>query len=214
MAGDVEAARLHAERAVHEASTDGKRRASALVTLGRVDWERHQRAELVDGCLDEALRLAGAAGATDIEADALRVKATVALRHGLEDADYAAANALFERAEALYRAGRRPRWAFRVLLSRSGCLRGLGRHEEARGMLARCERYFTEQNSVADLIAVANMTGYLEAGQGRWPEAVAAGRRSVQLAWSATRICLWPWRCGTCRSRWSRSARSRPPPGS
>jgi hypothetical protein len=27
------------------------------------------------------------------------------------------------------------------------------------------------------------MTGYLESGQERWQEAVAAGRRSVQLAW-------------------------------
>ena len=182
-AGDVEAARGHAERAVHEAGTDASQRASALVTLARVDWEREQRAELVERRLDEALALAGAAGATIVGADALRVKATVALRHGLEHADYAAAHALFERAEALYRSGGQTRWAFRVLLSRSGCLRGLGRNEEARRMLARCEAYFTEQNSVADLIAVANMTGYLESGEGRWAEAVAAGRRSVQLAW-------------------------------
>ena len=50
-------------------------------------------------------------------------------------------------------------------------------------MLAKCEQYFARLNSVADLIAVANMTGYLESGQERWQEAVAAGRRCVQLAW-------------------------------
>jgi predicted ATPase len=184
VAGDVDAARRHAEHALQEAGAVGERRASALVTLARVEWERNQRAELVDGRLDEALALARAAGATQIEADALRVKATVALRHGVEEADYAAALALFERAETLYRSGGQARWAFRVLLSRSGCLRGLGRSEEARRMLARCEQFFTEHNSVADLIAVANMTGYLESGEGRWAEAVAAGRRSVQLAWA------------------------------
>jgi len=181
--GDLEAARRHAERALREAGDEPGRRASALVALARVDWERDQRAEVVDDRLDEALALARSAGATEVEADALRVKATVALRHGLDDADYGAAHALFERAEALYRSVGRPRWAFRVLLSRSGCMRGLGRYEEAREMLARCERYFTRYKLVADLIAVANMTGYLESGQERWAEAVAAGRRSVQLAW-------------------------------
>ena|SRR5256885_17263444 len=50
-------------------------------------------------------------------------------------------------------------------------------------MLAKCEQYFAKLNSVADLIAVANMTGYLESGQEHWQEAVAAGRRCVQLAW-------------------------------
>ena len=50
-------------------------------------------------------------------------------------------------------------------------------------MLARCEQYFASLKSVADLIAVANMTGYLESGQEHWQEAVAAGRRCVQLAW-------------------------------
>src|ERR1700682_4505891 len=50
-------------------------------------------------------------------------------------------------------------------------------------MLAQCEKYFASLNSVADLIAVANMTGYIESGQEHWEEAVAAGRRCVQLAW-------------------------------
>jgi hypothetical protein len=101
----------------------------------------------------------------------------------LEGADYQAANGLFERAEALYRQIGQPRWVHRVLLSRSGCLVGLKRYDEARHMLALCEQYFAALNSVADLIAVANMTGYLESGQEHWQEAVTAGRRCVQLAW-------------------------------
>jgi len=98
-------------------------------------------------------------------------------------ANYRAANALFDRAEALYTQIHQPRWSHRVLLQRVGCLAGLNRYDEARQMLDRCEQYFAKLNSVADLIAVANMTGYLESGRERWQEALEAGRRSVQLAW-------------------------------
>jgi predicted ATPase len=182
-AGNTEQARGYAQRALTEAHDQPVRRAAALVTLARVNWERDQQDDAVMGSLDEALALAANAGVPEIEADALRVKATVALKHGSEHADYQAANALFERAEALYRQIGEPRWSHRVLLSRCGCLTGLKRYDEARQMLAQCEQYFARLNSVADLIAVANMTGYLESGQERWQEAVAAGRRCVQLAW-------------------------------
>jgi predicted ATPase len=182
-AGDTEQARGYAQRALLEAGDRPVRRAAALITLARVTWERDQHDDAVTGSLDEALALAAAAGVAEVEADALRVKATVALKHGSVYGDYRAANALFERAEALYRQIDQPRWSHRVLLSRSGCLVGLKRYDEARQMLATCEQYFARLNSVADLIAVANMTGYLESGQEHWQEAVAAGRRCVQLAW-------------------------------
>jgi predicted ATPase len=182
-AGDTEQARDYAQRALKEAGSEPARRAAALVILARVNWERDQHDKAVAGSLDEALALAAAAGVAEVEADALRVKATVALKHGSMHADHRAANTLFERAEALYRQVNQPRWAHRVLLSRAGCLAGLKRYDEARQMLARCEQYFAGLNSVADLIAVANMTGYLESGQEHWQEAVAAGRRCVQLAW-------------------------------
>ncbi len=182
-AGDTEQARGYAKRAVAEAGDHSVRRAAALVTLARVNWERDQHDDAVMGSLDEALALAANAGVAEVEADALRVKATVTLKHGSADADYRAANALFERAEALYQKTGQPRWRHRVLLSRTGCLTGLKRYDEARQLLAQCEQYFAGLNSVADLIAVANMTGYLESGQEHWEEAVAAGRRCVQLAW-------------------------------
>jgi predicted ATPase len=182
-AGATEKARDYAQRALQEAGDQPVRRAAALVSLARVNWERDQHDDAVTGSLDEALALAATAGVAEVEADALRVKATVVLKHGSADADYRAANALFERAEALYLQIDQPRWSHRVLLSRSGCLAGLKRYDEARQMLARCEEYFARLNSVADLIAVANMTGYLESGQEHWQEAVAAGRRCVQLAW-------------------------------
>lgn len=182
-AGDAERARGYAQRALQESGDQAVRRASALITLACVNWERDQHYETVMAILDEALALAAAAGVAEVEADALRVKATVTLKHGSEDADHLAANALFERAEALYRQIDQPRWANRVLLSRSACLVGLKRYDEARRMLTQCEQYFAGLDSVADLIAVANMTGFLESGQERWQEAVAAGRRCVQLAW-------------------------------
>jgi predicted ATPase len=182
-AGETEQARAYAQRALLEAGDLPVRQATALVTLARVNWERDQHDEGVTASLDEALALAANAGVAEVEADALRVKATVTLKHGTENADYVAANALFERAEALYRQTGQPRWSHRVLLSRCGCLTGLKRYDEASQMLARCEQYFAGLNSVADLIAVANMTGYLESGQEHWQEAVAAGRRCVQLAW-------------------------------
>ncbi len=182
-AGDAERALAYAQRALNEAGEAPVRRAKALVTLARVRWEREQRGNAVISILDEALSLATRAGIAAVQADALRVRATVALKHGSRSADYGAANALFERAEAAYRAVDQPRWAHRVLLQRAGCLVGLKRYDEARQVLARCEQYFAGLNSVADLMAAANMTGYLESGQEHWHEAVAAGRRCVQLAW-------------------------------
>jgi tetratricopeptide (TPR) repeat protein len=182
-AGDAERALACAQRAVREAGDDSVLRARALTSLAHVTWERDQRAREVIPILDEALDLATAAGAAEIEADALRVKASVAQKHGAEDADYRGADALFERAEALYVKTGQQRRAYRVALSRAGGLAGLGRYEEARTMLARCERYFTGLDSAADLIAVANIAGYLESLQERWPEAVAAARRGVELAW-------------------------------
>lgn len=182
-AGDGEQAHGYAQRALEEAGDDPVHRAPALVTVARVRWEREQRGKALIAILDEALALATEAGMAAVQADALRVRATVALKHGAQDADYPTADALFVRAEAAYRAVGQPRWAHRVLVQRAGCLTGLKRYDEARTILARCERYFGGLNSVADLIAVANMTGYLESGQEHWPEAVAAGRRCVQLAW-------------------------------
>lgn len=182
-AGDTERARGYAQRALQEAGNEPARRAAALVTLARVNWERDQRDAATARSLDEALSLATTAGAEAVEADALRVKGTVALKHGADDADYRAANTLLKRAEALYRRIDQPRWAHRVLLSRAGALAGLKRYREARQVLAQCEQYFAGLDSVADLIAVANMTGFLESGQEHWQEAVTAGRRCVQLAW-------------------------------
>jgi len=182
-AGDTEAARTYAQRAVQAAGNEPVRRATALVTLARVSWERDQCDEGLTRSLDEALALAAKSGAAGVQADALRVKATIALKHGVDDADYGTANTLFERAEALYRQTGQTQWAHRVLLNRCGCLTGLKRYEEARKLLAQCEHYFTRLNSVADLITAANMTGYVESAQEHWKEAVAAGRRCVRLAW-------------------------------
>jgi tetratricopeptide (TPR) repeat protein len=182
-AGDTELARGYAERALKEAGDEPARRGAALVSLARIDWERDQRDKAVTRSLDQALALAVKAGAAEVEADALLVKGKVALKHGEDDADFRSASALLERAEALYRKIGQPRWAHRVLLSRAGALGGLKRYVEARKLLAQCEQYFAGLDSVADLIAVANMTGFLESGQERWQEALAAGRRCVQLAW-------------------------------
>jgi tetratricopeptide (TPR) repeat protein len=182
-AGNTEEARAYAQRAVQAAASEPVRRATALVTLARVRWERDQRDDGLTRSLDEAFALAAKAGAAAVQADALRVKATIALKHGVDDADYGTANTLFERAEALYRQTGQTQWAHRVVLQRCGCLTGLKRYEEARKLLAQCEQYFTRLNSVADLITTANMTGYLESAQEHWKEAVAAGRRCVRLAW-------------------------------
>jgi predicted ATPase len=182
-AGDAERARAHAERALEEAGDEPTHKAAALVTLARIDWERAQRDKGITRMLEEALALAVKAGAENVQADALHVRGTVALKHGEDDGDFRAADGFFERAEALYRKIGQPRKAHRVLLSRAGALVGLKRYKEARKLLAECERYFGELDSVADLIAVANMTGFLESAQERWKEALAAGRRVVQLAW-------------------------------
>jgi tetratricopeptide (TPR) repeat protein len=181
-AGDSERARRYARRALEEAG-DPTAKAAALTMLARIDWERDQRDKGIARSLDEALVLAAKAGAENVQADALHVKGTIALKHGEDDGDFRAADELFARAEALYRKIGRPRKAHRVLLSRAGALTGLKRYKEARKLLAECETYFGELDSVADLIAVANMTGFLESAQEHWKEALAAGRRVVDLAW-------------------------------
>ncbi|HTT12473.1 MAG TPA: NB-ARC domain-containing protein [Burkholderiaceae bacterium] len=182
-AGDIAQALDDAARALAMAGVDPARRAAALVTLALVTWEREQRAESVQPLLDEALALSSGAGLTVTQADALRVMATVVLRHGSRHADYANADALFAQAEELYRRAGESSWAHRVLLSRVGCLAGLERHAEARQGLAVCEQFFAVRASSADSIRVANMAGYLESVQERWREAAVAGRRGVQLAW-------------------------------
>ena len=181
--GDSERARSYAQRALKEAGNEPALKAASLTMLARVDWERDQRDKGVVRSLDEALALAAKAGAESVQADALHVKATIALKHGEDDADFRAAGEFCERAEALYRKIDRPRKAHRVLLSRVGALTGLKRYKEARKLLAECERYFGKLDSVADLIAVANMTGFIDSAQEHWKEALVAGRRVVQLAW-------------------------------
>jgi predicted ATPase len=182
-AGDTKRAHEYATHALVQAGAEPALRAPALVTLAKVKWEREQREKEVQPLLDEALTLATAADLSLVQADALRVMATVVLKHGSMHANYASADALFARAEALYRRTGESSWAHRVLLSRVGCLTGLELYAEAQQSLAVCERYFVARGSTADLIAVSNLTGYLESGQQHWREAVFAGQRCVQLAW-------------------------------
>ena len=181
--GDSAQAHAYATEALALAGDDPARRAAALASLALVTWERETLAEPVRPLLDEALALSIASHALQVQADSLRVMATVVLRHGAEDADYALADRLFEQAEALYHRTGQPTWAHRVMLSRAGCLTGLQRYADAAQVLEACERHFTASRSWADLIVLANMRGYLESGQLHWPEALAAGRRCVQLAW-------------------------------
>lgn len=182
-AGHAEKAAVYAQRALDAAGDDPARRARALVSVAHVNWERDERDRSVVATIDEALALAQKTMVADIEADALRIKASIVLRHGAKDADHATADALLERAEVLYRRLRQPCWAYRVMRSRAGCLAGLERYDEARQMLASCERYFAEFDLAADQIAAANIAGYIASLQERWREALDAGRRGVQLAW-------------------------------
>ena len=182
-AGDAVRGIAYATRAVEIADVPPVDHAASLVTLARLTWEREQSGADAMPLLEKALAIATEAAAPRVQADALRVMATVVLRHGSHHADYAQADGLFARAEALYREARLSVWTHRTLLSRVGCLTGLERYAEARQMLEVCERFFAAMDSVADLITVANMSGYVESGQEHWAEAVAAGRRCVQLAW-------------------------------
>jgi predicted ATPase len=195
-AGDTEKARGFAERALKEAAEDPARKAAALTVLARIGWERDQRDKGITRSLDEALALAAGAGAEQVQAEALHARGTVALKHGEADGDFRAADAFFERAEALYRKLGQTRKAHRVMQSRAGALTGLKRYKDARQLLAQCESYFAGIDSTADLIAVANMTGFLETQQEHWKEALAQGRRVVQLAWERNAhlwlaIALW-----------------------
>jgi predicted ATPase len=195
-AGDTDAARDDAARALKAAGVEPAGRAAALVTLAHVEWQREQRVETVGPMLDEALALAQAASLTRVQADAMRMMATVVLQHGSRNADYKKADAMFASAESLYRDAGESSWAHRALLSRVGCLAGLERYVEARQILATCEQFFTSRASTADLIAVANLTGFLESAQAHWHAATAAGQRGVQLAWDrhahlALAAALW-----------------------
>jgi tetratricopeptide (TPR) repeat protein len=195
-AGDMDAARDHAARALELAGAEPDRRSAALVTLAHVNWVREQHGPAVQPLLDEALDLATSAHLPVVQADALRMMATVVLEHGSRHANYAKADALFTRVEALYRSAGESSWAHRALLSRVGCLTGLERYAEAEKILAQCEQFFADRGSTADLIAVANLTGYLESGRAHWQAATAAGQRGVQLAWDrhahlALAAALW-----------------------
>jgi hypothetical protein len=63
-----------------------------------------------------------------------------------------------------------------------GCLTGLGHYDHAEVLLAECESHFSAQSAFSDLVALANMRGYLESGRGHWQDALRAGRACVRLA--------------------------------
>lgn len=183
-AGDLTRATEHAEQAVALASSSAASKARALLSLAQALWEREPQSPRLALALAEATKLAADTGDRLLEGDALRVRGKIVLMHGSENADHAGADILFQRAEALYRAAGAADWAERARLSRVACLSNLRRESEAENVLDACEAYFASSNSAVDLVAVANMRGYLESGRGNWAQALAAGRVCLRLAWA------------------------------
>jgi predicted ATPase len=179
-AGYTDEGRACAAQALSEAGTDPAHRAAALVSAAHLAWARERRGDEIKPMLEEALALAARADRPQTQADAARELAIVV---HVADRDAARAEALCARAGALYRAVGKTRAAYRVQLLRAPQLCDLGRLEEARGAIEECEAYFRALDSTADLMCVANLSGILAAEQERWPDAAAAYRQCLRLAW-------------------------------
>jgi predicted ATPase len=179
-AGYTDEGRACAAQVLAEARTDPARRAAALVSVAHLAWARERRGDEIKPMLEEALALAAHAKRPQTQADATRALAIVV---HVADRDAARAEALCARAGALYRAAGRMRAAYRMQLLRAPQLCDLGRLEEARRAIEDCEAYFRALDSTADLMCVANLSGILAAEQERWPDAAAAYRQCLRLAW-------------------------------
>lgn len=185
--GFVAQAHAHAEQALALAGDDPGPRARALV---RQAWVRLASAHGEDdsgpwigplaAALDEALHLGAAAGDAEAQARALHQQAVLASQWR---GDWALAEQLNARAQALWLALGDQRKADARLRNRGQCWWRLGRMAEAQQCFERCEQTARERDDLIGQIDSQLALSTLLAAGRQWRQALAADRRCIALSW-------------------------------
>ena len=170
----------HAEAAVAGAGSD---RARSLA-LTRWAWTMYIGGRLEEdrlvAALDEAGALAQRCGDLLAQAHVLRMQGVVASNFKL---DYAGAEALAAQAQHLWeRLGHRS-MAYTALLNRAMMWAWQGRNEEAHVALTECEHASQLEGDWVGMLNASRQNGRVLARMRRWPEAIAAFRRSARVGW-------------------------------
>ncbi|MCA0243142.1 MAG: AAA family ATPase [Proteobacteria bacterium] len=186
-AGFLPAAREHAEAALQAAGSDAGRRARALTRRAwvelaacRSDDDSSPQTDGLQADLQQALSLAEAAGDREAQARALHQLAVVTSQ--MRD-DWAAAEALLARSQALWTELGDRRKAAARLRNRGQCWTRLGRGDEALACFEQCEQQARADGDWLGQIDSLLSLSTLRAERRQWAAALALDRTCVALCW-------------------------------
>ncbi|MFT3819422.1 MAG: tetratricopeptide repeat protein [Rubrivivax sp.] len=191
-AGCLAEARGHAQAALQAAGGDPGRRARALTRRAwvelaacRSDDDSSPQTDRLQADLQQALALAEAA--QDLEAQARALHQLAVVTSQMRD-DWAAAEALLARSQALWTALGDRRKAAARLRNRGQCWIRLGRGDEALACFEQCEQQARAEGDWLGQVDSLLSLSTLLAERRQWQAALALDRRCVAL----------------CRQRWHR----------
>ena len=179
IAGQGEQALAHAEQGLAGTAEPAAARGRALLALARVRWRKTREAEGVNPLLDAAEALATASADLDLQAGVQTLRANLA--NGRRD--YAVAEALHEKALALWERQGNQHAIHSGRYSLAVCAQNAGRNAQALERLDGIEssaRLLHDWRRVSQML---NVRGNALTGLRRWTEAVASLRESSRLAW-------------------------------
>jgi len=186
-AGFVAEAQAHASAARAAAGADPSHRARALVrcawvelATGRGEDDAGPQTGRLQGWLQEALALAEGCGDREAQARALHQMAVIASHI---QGDWAGAEAMLARSQALWLALGDRRKAYARLRNRAQCWLNLKRADEALASFELCERAAREDGDwVGQIDSLLSLSSLL-AVQRQWAAALAIDQRCVALCW-------------------------------
>ncbi len=186
-AGCLAEARAHAQAALQAAGSDRGRRARALTRRAwvelaacRSDDDSSPQTDRLQADLQQALALAEAA--QDLEAQARTLHQLAVVSSQMRD-DWAAAEALLARSQALWTTLGDHRKAAARLRNRGQCWVRLGRGDEALACFERCEQQARADGDWLGQIDSLLSLSTLLAARRQWQAALALDRRCVALCW-------------------------------
>jgi predicted ATPase/tetratricopeptide (TPR) repeat protein len=186
-AGCLPEARAHAQAALQAAGSDPGRRARALTRRAwvelaacRSDDDSSPQTDRLQADLQQALALAEAA--QDLEAQARTLHQLAVVSSQMRD-DWAAAEALLARSQALWTTLGDRRKAAARLRNRGQCWIRLGRGDEALACFEQCEQQARADGDWLGQIDSLLSLSTLLAERRQWQAALALDRRCVALCW-------------------------------
>ena len=186
-AGFVTEAQAHASAALAAAGRDASHRARALVRCAWVELATNRgeddagpQTARLQGWLQEALALAEGCSDREAQARALHQMAVIASH---VQGDWAGAEAMLARSQALWLALGDRRKAYARLRNRAQCWLNLQRADEALASFELCERAAREDGDwVGQIDSLLSLSSLL-AVQRQWAAALAIDQRCVALCW-------------------------------